>query len=278
MFDIIRNNLFLIIFILILIYILLLTGLGLPKTLQDTLWTHCRNSVTDRIWGSYYPRNALNGGLVYGGENKGGFMNNRPFNLKKVRIIDIANLAGKEMIDNKSFPKLGQYDRMLFYIDIIERYHRTQNISPREVLIYVIKNYKHLRGSCTIAPVISKRIWKRLRKLAENPQLRIAVAEDYEHYPKATWKNPNNHYLRARDDYLCFYIAQNYKKKYTKAIVVSNDKFKDFGDFNKIPPFMSTYIWGGKKINILKEKINTQRGRLGQYRDYTTEAFNVHLY
>ena len=270
MIDFIKENIIQIIFILLIIYILLcyLDIIDHPTSLQDTLWTHCKKSFAERVWGS--------NNTIYGA-----FMKERPFELEEVRIVDIANLAGKEMSQNKSFPKLGQNDRMLFYLDVMDRYHKAQGkIPPKTLVIYVIKNYKNLRGSHTIAPPISKRIWKRLNKIVKNPQVRVAVAEDYTNFPKTKWTNKKYHYLRARDDYLCFYIAQNYKKKYTKAIVVSNDKFRDFRDFDKIPPFMATYIWkdSNGRIRTLKEKINTQRKRLGQYRDYHTEEFDVDLY
>jgi len=209
-------------------------------------------------------------------------MKDRPFELEEVRIVDVANLAGMEMGQNKSVPNLNQNERMLFYLDVIGRYQKAQGkIPPRTIIIYVIKNYKNLKTSHTVAPPISKMIWKRLRKIAENSQVRIALAEDYTNFPKAIWKTSRYHYLRARDDYLCFHIAQNYKKKYTKAVIISNDKFRDFKDFDKIPPFTATFIWKNAltgKIETLSKKINTQRMRLGQYRDYYTEAFDVDLY
>ena len=245
-------KLLIVLFILVLVYILLCVDYS--KTLQDTLWTHCKNSFADRVYGSY----------------RGGFMNNRPFNLDEVRIIDVANLAGKE-----KYIAMGQKERMSFYISLIEKYHRAQGkIPPRRVFIYVIKNYKNLNKKHTEAPLISGKIWKRLKALV-NPQLRITLAEDYKNYSKSTWTNSKNHYLRARDDFLCFYIAQNYKKKYTRAIICSDDRFKDFREFTKIPPFTATYLWYDEGIRTLKENINTQKKKLGQYRDYETESFKI---
>lgn len=242
------SNLLIILFILILVYILLCVDY--PKTLQDTLWTHCKRSFAERVYGSY----------------RGGFMKNRPFNLDEVKIIDVANLAGS----GKKYTAMGQKDRMSFYIDLIEKYHKAQGkIPPRKAFIYVIKNYKNLNKKHTEAPPISGEIWKRLRGVV-TPQLRIALAEDYNNYSKSTWVNSKNHYLRGRDDFLCFYIAQNYKKKYTKAIIYSNDRFKDFSEFIKVPQFTATYLWYDDGIKILKEKINTQKRKLGQYRDYNT--------
>lgn len=253
-----------IIFILLLIYILLTVN-NTTTTLQDTLWTHCKNSFAERVWGSslnYY--NQMESSKLI----RGGFIKNKPFNIQEIHIIDVANLAGNEMFPG--LPKLGQNDRMIFYIKIIEKYHLK---NKKTLNIYVIKNYKNLKDNCTMAPPISKRIWKRLKKLCQNPQIRIALAEDYKNYSRKIWTNSRNHYLRARDDYLCFYIAQNYKKKYTKAIIISNDKFKDFSQFQKIPTFKATYIWKDGDIKTLTEKINAQRKRLGQYVDYNTETF-----
>lgn len=246
-------KLLILLFVIILIYIICL---GYTKTLQDMLWTHCTKSFAKRVNGSYV----------------GAFMNNRHFNLDEVKIIDVANLTGS---NKGKYKGMGQKDRMSFYIDLIEKYHKSQGkIPPRKVFIYVIKNYKNLKNDHTIAPPISRETWERLKKLI-TPQLRIALAEDYKNYSKHTWINSKNHYLRARDDFLCFYIAQNYKKKYTRAIICSNDRFKDFRDFNKIPLFTATYLWYDQGAKMLKEKINTQKRKLGQYRDYNTETFKI---
>ena len=110
----------------------------------------------------------------------------------------------------------------------------------------------------------------------KSPGAHVTIAEDYQLIPHSKWKSPNFHYLRGRDDYLCFRMAQHYKKKYINSVIMSNDKYKDYEQFGYVPEFLATYIharWGDKKdmdpeiiqtVEVVKPKPNT----LGQMRDY----------
>jgi hypothetical protein len=141
---------------------------------------------------------------------------------------------------------------------------------------YVIKNYKYSKGSEKemYVPVISEETWDFIYEFVKkNPGIHITIAEDYTHIPHIKWKSNKLHYMRGRDDYLCFRMAQQYKKKYINAVIMSNDKYKDYEQFGYVPQFLATYVYakfedGVGTVVKTNENIKPKPNTLGQMKDY----------
>ena len=172
-------------------------------------------------------------------------------------IIDVANMVPgwyMEHHDNKELTHNSQSKTMTTYRDMIIDHINNSEIhkeasshksksSPsvqNKKVFYVIKNFKSSAGK---SARIDKHTWNMFIDIVKkNPMAVIAVAQDYRNYPLAVWKNPKYHVLKGRDDHLCFHIAQRYKRNYSRAIIMSNDKFKDFSLLGQILPYTATYI------------------------------------
>jgi hypothetical protein len=91
---------------------------------------------------------------------------------------------------------------------------------------YVLKNHKVSRH-------ISDRTKNKMSEWVTAHDVRVSIAVDHS---KTKQNTKEFHYLKGRDDYLLFHIAKKYKK-YSNLIIMSNDKFRDFYDFKKVPEF-----------------------------------------
>jgi hypothetical protein len=215
---------------------------------------------------------------------KGGFVG-KPQNVKNILIVDVANMYVGWYMEkhNKVMPHDQQTELMDGYIscmrDHYDRFVKINN-TDTDVVNYVLKNYKYSQGEKNgmLAPIISKEIWEKIYKFVrECPGTQVTVAEDYTKINHSVWKSPKMHYLRGRDDYLCFRMAQHYKKKYINTVIMSDDKYRDYEQFGLVPEFSATFVhskWGDassaepeivQSIEHVKPKPNT----LGQIKDYS---------
>jgi hypothetical protein len=197
---------------------------------------------------------------------------------QNVLIVDVANMYIGWYMEtyNKSPPYMNQVQLMDSYrrcmSDHYSNFIRSNSISTAGV-VYVIKNYKFNSGKRPTADRVTADTWKMFTEFVEfRPNVTIAVAEDYNTYPTTKWKDPKFHYLRGRDDYTCFYTAQMYKKKFTPTYVMTNDKFKDFEHFGKVPKFDITYLTTDSKRVV---NVSPRPNILGQFRDYKVVGINL---
>lgn len=171
-----------------------------------------------------------------------------------VLIIDVANVCSER------FNGYAVYDTYLKCITDIQKSFDKNNDAKIE---YIIKNHTFRDGNELRADKINDEIWDKLKKFTVSyPSSSIIVAEDYTR-PIKNWDKL--HYLRERDDHACFIRAQVHKRNYTRAVVMSNDMYKDFNTFGYIPSYTMTIVENGKTKS---EKINPRPNLLGQIIDY----------
>jgi len=210
----------------------------------------------------------------------GGF-EGKPKDVKNILIIDVANMYVGWYMEKykKELPYTDQSGLISGYIDCMNDHYKKfaeKNNIKTDSVIYIIKNYKYISGKKKmVSPFISKESWDEIYKFVkENTNAFITVAEDYRKLSHSKWKSSDMHYIRARDDYLCFRIAQYYKKKYINTVIMSDDKYKDYEQFGFVPKFLATYIYSKKgkeckdQIVNVEELINPKPNTLGQMRDY----------
>lgn len=198
--------------------------------------------------------------IVGGGDKK----------IENVLIVDVANMFVGWYMETHStpLPFIQQTELFNNYIDFMsDHYSRfiLKNDISLSAVHYVLKNYRCASGEKMIAPKIPKNIWKKLCNFAKSRRnAYISVAEDYTVFSVKKWKDKKNHYLRGRDDFLCFYSARQYKKKYIEPVIMSDDKYDDFNYFGCVPNFSYTYIYN----NIVKCDITPSPKALGQIENY----------
>jgi hypothetical protein len=194
----------------------------------------------------------------------------KPKGLQDLLIVDVANVSIEWGPDSRPRDQSGVMSRYLkfrtaHYADFI-----SANGKDGTSVIYVIKNYRTTNKNAIYTEMISPQTIKAMKKFTRGKSAQIAIAEDYAKIPYAKWKK--HHYLRGRDDYLCFILAQNYKKQYVSTHIMSNDKFRDFPHFGKVPPFATTFIHNG---NSEVFTVRPRPNQLGQFKDYTRVKFDM---
>lgn len=189
-----------------------------------------------------------------------------------VLLVDVANMyVGWYMEKNgRNMPFIDQSHLFDDYMRCMHDHHARFSRQTRGVVNYVVKNFKYSSGAVMVAPRISDETWAKLRRFCKTHDgAHITVAEDYAGVSPAVWKSTKHHYVRARDDYMCFHMAQHYKKKYINAVIMSDDNFKDYDQFGLVPPFSATYIRAsGSGVTESKESIKPRPNTLGQMSDY----------
>jgi hypothetical protein len=179
----------------------------------------------------------------------------KPQGIKNVMIIDVANMYVGWYMEkhNTSLPYNSQPQLIKNYTRFMsDHYARFAMLNPVAVnnsdtlITYVIKNYKSTSPKSKMtADKIPDHTWDMLKEFVRcHANSQIVIAEDYSKISFTKWKNKKNHYLRGRDDYLCFLIAQQYKKQYITPFIMTDDKFSDFEDFGKTPKFKATFLYG----------------------------------
>lgn len=194
---------------------------------------------------------------------------------KNVLIVDVANMYfGWAHESNSNKHQIAQDKLISGYINFMSDHYNKfilVNDINNSSVNYVIKNYKYYDNSKNIyAEIISQKSWDNIYKFVENHfNSSISVAEDYSVIPYDIWKSASNHHVKGCDDYLCFLLARQYKKKQVNATIMSDDKYKDFLKFGNVPPFEATVVsMINKKINITKQHISPHPNSLGQIKDY----------
>lgn len=215
-------------------------------------------------------------------EVTGGFKG-KPEGVKNILLVDIANMYVGWYMEkyDKELPYNQQRELMQNYVKCMRDHYKRfaeKNDTQTDAVNYVIKNYKYSSGpnKCMIAPIISKETWDTIYEFVkESPGAHVTVAEDYRQIPYTKWKSSKFHYMRGRDDYLCFRMAQHYKKKYINSVIMSNDKYRDYEQFGMVPEFLATYVhakWGDERneseIVRTEELVKPRPNTLGQMKDY----------
>ena len=217
-------------------------------------------------------------------KHKGGF-NGKPKGVENILLVDIANMYVGWYMEkyDKRLPYNQQWGLIQNYVKCMRDHYELfaeKNDVSKDAVNYIIKNYKYSRGpkKGMLAPNIPEETWNAIYEFVkESPGAHVTVAEDYRQIPHATWKAPKFHYLRGRDDYLCFRMAQHYKKKYINSVIMSNDNYRDFEQFGMVPEFLATYVhakWGEEdydepEIVQTDELVKPRPNTLGQMKDYS---------
>jgi hypothetical protein len=185
---------------------------------------------------------------------------------KNVIIVDVANFYSYwyKQKYNKKFHYNDQTELFNFYLKAMEEHY---NIYGKEnTCHYVLKNFKILKDNKMLASFINTDTIEIFKKFCCDRNIIISIAQDYRGVVSKLWNSDKYHYVKGRDDYLCFYIAQYYKKKYIRAQILSNDSFKDFTTFGFVPEFIALHI---NCTHTKEQKIKPKPNALGQLRDYT---------
>lgn len=256
----------------IIIVVIILLGIYVCEKLDATTIMLSLNEVTGFKGGSVKDKHD---------EHKGGF-NGKPKGVKNILLVDIANMYVGWYMEkyDKGLPYNHQRGLMQNYVKCMrDHYERfaEKNDTSTDAVNYIIKNYKYSRGpkKGMLAPIISEETWNTIYEFVkESPGAHVTVAEDYRQIPHAKWKASKFHYLRGRDDYLCFRMAQHYKKKYINSVIMSNDKYKDYEQFGMVPEFLATYVHAKRgeenepEIVRTEEHVKPRPNTLGQMKDY----------
>lgn len=198
-----------------------------------------------------------------------------------VLIVDVANAHAQWYKDTykHSLPRIKQSALINSYLRYAAEHYRqfkTRNHMKSTVVTYVIKNYRHPSKDKKMSTerITSKQLQNINNFTSRYPNTQVAIAEDYSRLLSKKWKNSAQHYFRGRDDYLCFVIAQKYKKQYVNAVIMSNDKYKDFEQFGFIPKFTATTFAKNKRG---KSVITPKPNKLGQLRDYNRTPVSMNF-
>ncbi len=181
-----------------------------------------------------------------------------------VLLVDMANMLTPWHMEKygKTPRAFSQPSMMELYIECMQdHFAEFRKHNACGIVEYVIKN--HRCNGKTSGPISPKTI-NMFKKLSKS--FSITFVEDHRKINVAKWKSPRYHYMRGRDDFMCFALAQQYKKQYKKAIIMSNDAYKDFEQFGYIEPFKRTSFYDGK---VITSTITPRHNGLGQIRDYT---------
>ena len=176
--------------------------------------------------------------------------------IKNILIIDVANMYMSWKHDT---------GKKQSYLVCMDQYYK-EFIKYNDIntckIVYVIKN-RDCYNDNTCKKSITVREWAYIHKFVEQHyNTSIAIAIDYSNKEYDIFKK--KHYMGERDDYLCFFLARLYKRANINAVIMSNDKFKDFVQLGFVPPFEAIIIGENGFIEKLRPRIND----LGQLVDF----------
>jgi hypothetical protein len=193
-----------------------------------------------------------------------------------VLIVDVANMyVGWYMeTTGQKVPYATQSTLMERYIQFMRAHYKLfKAANPHAKVHYVFKNHQLGSGpaAATNADVIKPPTWTALKQFVrDHSDTTITIAEDYARYRAQSWKDPRNHYLRGRDDYMLFEVARAYKRAHTPHWIMSDDKFDDFQQLAWVPKFVATTIPG------TTETIRPRPNSLGSLKDFKIVGCNPH--
>jgi hypothetical protein len=205
---------------------------------------------------------ALINKLKYRTKTEGGGIKNVKKN--NILIIDGANMYSqwyiKRFRQRMDFKITNQKTFIKFHTMMMDEHYNNfvARGNDKSIVHYVLKNPM-------IKEKLSDKMYDILKVwLKSHPQARISIALDY-----SWWKGPLTHTHKGRDDYLCFYLAQQYMNQGHKVAIMSNDKYKDYDYFNVIPEFTHVNIKPNSPPTM--KKINPSTYKLGDLSKYRVE-------
>jgi hypothetical protein len=197
---------------------------------------------------------------------KGGYDFNHT---KNELVVDLPNMHSgwqTELRKKKSKNIINNYIECMkdHYVRFIK--HNPENSTVH----YVIKNLRYIKGINTDSyHIVQKDIYNLSNFINNHTNAKISIAEDYTIIPQHIWKDRDHHFIRERDDYSCFYISKHNKKKYINTVIMSDDNFKDYRHFGKIPTFkLTTLEYKNDEILISDDIITPRPNYLGSFTDY----------
>jgi hypothetical protein len=180
--------------------------------------------------------------------------------IKNILIVDVANMyvSWKKETGRKQS----------YWVCMSQHYKEFIKHNDVETckVLYVIKNYNRTE--------VNEKDEKKERKIIRiesdagdrfrmrHPHAILARANDYSDRSYEEWER--NHYMKGRDDYLCFYLARIFKRGNINTVIMSNDKFKDFVELGFVPPFSAVVIYKDGFVEHIYPRMNA----LGQLSDY----------
>lgn len=193
---------------------------------------------------------------------------------QNILLVDVANMfIGWHMEKYGEFPQFKDYKKIVALRGecISDHYNRfvkankAAGLGSNYVIHYVMKNHKYSHNY-TI-PMLDSLIKKLVKTGSVDKfsasSIKVSIAIDM----SSGGKN-DAHYTKGRDDYVLFHLAKKYKKL-NNTIIMSNDKFRDFSDFKKIPSFeLITYHGDSSGVYVNTKKIVPSKSSLGFLKDY----------
>lgn len=204
---------------------------------------------------------------------------------ENILVVDVANMFTGWYMEKycigsskKRMPYMKQPELLRRYLECASDHYKhfiKHNNEKKDAVNYVIKNFRHTHAVGkneydNYMPELTSDDWDLCHEFVRKyKNAMISMAIDYRIIPLHKWKDKHMHYLRGRDDYLCFKLAQAYKKKYINAVIMSDDKYRDFDQFGFVPDFRAYYIRNIKNKAVQNgEIIRPEPNRLGQIKDY----------
>ena len=191
-----------------------------------------------------------------------------------ILIVDVPNMMSKWHMEKNNNKKFVYSQENLFknYLKCMEdHYNEFFKLNDQNCRVnYVFKNHQYSDKEFTSSTEITEKVWNTFKKFVrEHPCAYISVAEDYKKQKEKDWKDKKYHYLRERDDFLAFRMAQMYLMNRMDYCVMSDDNFKDWDKFGNIPPFYSHYFYYyNNTVMSTTELLKPVPNSLGSLKDY----------
>jgi hypothetical protein len=188
--------------------------------------------------------------------------------VNNILVVDGANMYSqwyiKKFRQRMDFKITNQKNFIKYHILMMDEHYNNfvARGNDNSIVHYVLKN-----------PMIREKLNDKMYGilgawLISHPQARISIALDY-----SWWKGEITHTHKGRDDFLCFYLAQRYKKFGHKVAIMSEDKYRDYECFNIIPDFTHVYLQVNKKHKM--KLLSPSSHKLGKFENYKIERINL---
>jgi hypothetical protein len=121
--------------------------------------------------------------------------------------------------------------------------HRTTGFNDLDSAFQIIRDTLPTQTIHFVMKAADKKILKQMKELSKKYEIHFHLAFDKKDHSKS------KHYAKGRDDYLTIRLAHFIPD----SIIISDDRFRDFSHFKKIPEFEHISVKNGKVI--LREKV-----------------------
>ena len=198
-----------------------------------------------------------------------------------ILIVDVPNMTTGWFMTKYKSKKFVINQKQLFknYIECItDHYDLFFKINDTNCRVnYVFKNHQFNNKGFTSSTEISNEDWDMFKYFIKTHQYAyISIAEDYNKQKENEWSEKKYHYLRERDDFLSFRMAQMYKRHMIDYCIMSDDKFKDFVKFGNVPQFYSHYLYYyNNEVISTTELLKPVPNSLGCLQDYNTTPISL---